>query len=140
MAAKKYTVVKQTSTYYTEYVIDNDADIAELPVQPQCSTGSVATVLNTGNVFKLNHKKQWVQQYGSGGGGLSPEDKEQIINEAMNRTINKVEDGAPIEYDTFKEVADYISQDKVDTQYAKDKVDSITDYTDSEIDSLFNKS
>lgn len=138
MATKKYTVVKQTSTYYTEYVIDNDADIAELPVQPQCSTGSMATVLNTSNVYKLNHQKQWVKQYGSGGGGsVSPEDEARIVNEAVNRAVNQLEDGAPVEYDTFKEVADYIAQDKIDTKYAKDKVDSITDYDDSDINSLF---
>ena len=139
--ARRYSIVKQDTVagnYYTEYVVDVVADIADLPVQPECATGSKATVIATGKVYMLNHDKQWIEQAESGGGGLTPEDEERIIQEAVARSLNLIVDGASTDYDTLKEIADYIAQDKIDTAYAKEKVDSFGPYTDEEIDDIFN--
>ncbi len=148
--ARQFTIVAQDTvagSYYTEYVIDEATDVVDLPIQPICSTGSKATVIADGTVYRLNHQGQWILQPAAGGGGgsISPEDREAIIQAAVNRAVTTIVAGATTEYDTLKEVEDYIDQDKVDTAQmqsdiasAQSQIDNIGDYTDEEIEELFN--
>lgn len=66
-----YATIKQNNQqdrYYTEYVCDSMADLASLPKQPICSTGSVALIINPERedeegaiVYMLNSKGKWVE-------------------------------------------------------------------------------
>lgn len=149
--ARQFTIVAQDTvagSYYTEYVVDEATDIVDLPIQPTCSTGSKATVISTGAVYRLNHQGQWILQPSSGGGGggdIPPEEREAIIQDAVARAVNTIVAGATTDYDTLKEVEGYIDQDKVDTAKmqsdiasAQSQIDNIGDYTDEEIEDLFN--
>lgn len=54
--------IKQKDTvnaYYTEFVIDKISDIADLPKQPECATGSVAICMEDSEVYMLNSKGKW---------------------------------------------------------------------------------
>ena len=54
--------IKQKDTvnaYYTEFVIDNVSDIAELPRMPECAPGSAAICIENSEVYMLNTKGQW---------------------------------------------------------------------------------
>lgn len=42
-----------------EFVVDTEADIKLLPLD--CAMGSTAFVINTGDVYMLNGKKEWVK-------------------------------------------------------------------------------
>ena len=58
------TRIKQqdhNNTYYTEFVIDNIADLAQLPTQPpDCDTGSAAICLENSEVYMLSSRGEWV--------------------------------------------------------------------------------
>ena len=46
---------------YSEYVVDTKADLDVIDVTDDCP-GSVAYVVETGEVYMLNTKKEWVLQ------------------------------------------------------------------------------
>ena len=54
--------IKQKDTvnaYYTEFAIDKISDLADLPKQPECATGSVAICMEDSEVYMLNSKGKW---------------------------------------------------------------------------------
>lgn len=58
-----YAIIKQQNTnsaYYTEFVIDTDADLDNVPID-ECSVGSSVLCLDTGDVYMLNSAKEWVE-------------------------------------------------------------------------------
>ena len=59
-----YTRIKQqdhNNTYYTEFVVDTIAEIAELPTMPpDCAIGSAAICLENSEVYMLNSNRRWV--------------------------------------------------------------------------------
>ena len=59
-----YTRIKQqdhNNTYYTEFVCDTVADIAQLPAgPPSCAVGSAAICLENSEVYLLNTEGRWV--------------------------------------------------------------------------------
>lgn len=59
-----YATTKQNNQidrYYTEYVCDFVADIASLPRQPICSTGSRALCIEDGETYVLTSRNGWVK-------------------------------------------------------------------------------
>lgn len=48
--------------YQCEYILDTEADVANLP---KCVTGSVALVVATGNVYMVNASGVW-KRFGGG--------------------------------------------------------------------------
>ncbi len=57
-----YSIIKQNdnvSAYVTEFVVDTEADVANLPTN--VAPGSNCVVAATGNVYILNTKKQWIK-------------------------------------------------------------------------------
>lgn len=42
-----------------EFVVDSETDIALLPLE--CAMGSTAFVIETGDVYMLNGKREWVK-------------------------------------------------------------------------------
>lgn len=60
--SKKYTVMKQNNEEaygYMEFCVDAAADIAYLPKQPFCATGSVCICIATSDVYMLDSKGKW---------------------------------------------------------------------------------
>lgn len=59
-----YTRIQQQdhhNTYYTEFVVDTIAEIAELPTMPpDCDIGSAAICLENSEVYMLNSNRRWV--------------------------------------------------------------------------------
>ena len=58
-----YAVTKQQNSntaYYTEFVIDTDADLPNIPIE-ECSVGSAALCLDTGSVYMLNSEREWIE-------------------------------------------------------------------------------
>lgn len=56
-----YKIMKQNDVvkaYVTEFVADEEADIADLPTEG-VYPGSVCIVAATSNVYMLNNKKEW---------------------------------------------------------------------------------
>ena len=55
--------IRKTNGHVTynlkEFVVDTEADIELLPLD--CAMGSSAFVINTGEVYMLNGKKEWVK-------------------------------------------------------------------------------
>ena len=47
------------TTYLTEFLADSEADLAELPKDVKYA-GSTCLVAETGNVYILNNKEEWV--------------------------------------------------------------------------------
>lgn len=147
MTPKVYTIVKQNSGisgYYVEILVDEDDDISTLPVQPQCATGSIATVIANGNVYVLNNKGEWVLQSYGGGGGEIP-DANVIIARAVAQAVERIVANAPSSLDTLEKIANWINgQEGQNTQVnsqLQDILNFINDfapYTPEEIASLFN--
>lgn len=57
-----YSIIKQNdhmSAYVTEFVVDTDGDIAELPINVY--PGSTALVAGSSEVYILNNNKEWVK-------------------------------------------------------------------------------
>lgn len=51
---------RDTQTYlYKEYVIDTASDVSNLPVQPECATGSLALCIANSEVYILNSSGSW---------------------------------------------------------------------------------
>ena len=59
MAVSRIKQKDTVNAYYTEYVIDKISDIADLPKQPECATGSVAICMEDSEVYMLNSKGKW---------------------------------------------------------------------------------
>lgn len=60
-----YTRIKQqdhNNTQYTEFVVDNESEIVTVPTDPsECSVGSVALCIDSGEVYMLNSQRKWVK-------------------------------------------------------------------------------
>ena len=146
MTPKVYTIVKQNngiSGYYAEILIDEDSDVSVLPVQPQCATGSIATVIANGNVYVLNNQGEWVLQ-SYGGGGEIP-DANTIIARAVAQAVERIVANAPSSLDTLEKIANWISgQEETNTQVSSqlqdilDFINGFAPYTPEEIANLFN--
>lgn len=57
-----FRLMKQNNNiavYVTEFVADEEADIADLPTDDSVYPGSVCIVTATSNVYMLNNKKEW---------------------------------------------------------------------------------
>ena len=83
--------IKQKDTanaYYTEFTVDKERQISELPVQPECATGSIAVCIDSGAVYILNSLKQWIKQPG---GGTDPEDPYSYNDLVDKPTLNEIE-------------------------------------------------
>ena len=49
------------NAYYTEFVVDTVAEVAELPTQPpDCDMGSAAICLENSEVYMLSSRGEWV--------------------------------------------------------------------------------
>ena len=48
----------KTTAYCNEYWVDTEADVASIPVD-SASPGSIVIVIETGNAYMLNSKKEW---------------------------------------------------------------------------------
>lgn len=60
MAYSRIKKQDHMNSYYTEIVCDTLADLATLPKQPECATGSCAIVIETSDVYVLNSQGEWV--------------------------------------------------------------------------------
>lgn len=49
------------TTYVKEFVVDETAEIEDLPVQPVCAIGSVAYCIEDGKLYILNGENEWVE-------------------------------------------------------------------------------
>ena len=50
------------NVYYTEFAIDDEADVATLPTDPsEAGAGSVAICMENSEVYMLNSKRRWVK-------------------------------------------------------------------------------
>ena len=126
--AAEYSIIKQekvASGYYVEYVVDETDDIETLPIQPQCSTGSRATVIENGDVYVLNTKGQWKLQPSSGGGGGGGDEAE-IIRKAVAASVEKIVADAPPEYNTLEEIARWIENNTFEP-YAQADISDLFD-------------
>lgn len=47
---------------YKEFFVDTEADIASLPTDNTVCPGSVAYVIDNGQVYILNNEKKWIKQ------------------------------------------------------------------------------
>ncbi len=48
------------TTYLTEFIVDTEEEIEDLPVYPNVAKGSLAIVIENKNVYVLNGQNQWV--------------------------------------------------------------------------------
>ena len=48
------------TTYLTEFMVDTEEEIRDLLVYPNVAKGSLAIVIESGNVYVLNGQNQWV--------------------------------------------------------------------------------
>ena len=58
MAIKLLRQGSKTDYYYKEWYIDTTAELKDLPIA-DAAPGSVAFIVNTGQVYILNNKKVW---------------------------------------------------------------------------------
>jgi hypothetical protein len=59
-----YTRIKQqdhNNTYYTEFAIDTEEDVATLPTDNEVGVGSAAICIGNSEVYMLNSKREWVK-------------------------------------------------------------------------------
>lgn len=60
-----FTRTKQqdnNTAYYTEFVFDEELDLDSLPTEEtECSIGSVALCIATGDVYMLNSLREWIK-------------------------------------------------------------------------------
>lgn len=60
-----YTRIKQqdhNNTYYSEFAIDTEEDVATLPTEPtDVGVGSAAICIDNSEVYMLNSKRKWVK-------------------------------------------------------------------------------
>lgn len=57
-----YSIIRQndnTSSYITEFIVDTEADIKDLPTS--VDAGSSCLVANNGTVYILNNAKVWTK-------------------------------------------------------------------------------
>lgn len=59
MAIARIKERDSNSTYYNEFAIDKESDIADLPKQPECATGSAAICIENSEVYMLDSKGHW---------------------------------------------------------------------------------
>ena len=50
----------RTTAYLTEFIIDKEDEIAELPVFPACAKGSVCLCIENSTIYILNGENEWV--------------------------------------------------------------------------------
>lgn len=58
-----FSIIRQndnTSTYVTEFLVDNESDMTTLPTN-SVDPGSTCLVAASGNVYILDNTKQWKQ-------------------------------------------------------------------------------
>lgn len=58
-----FSIIRQndnTSTYVTEFLVDNESDMTTLPID-SVDPGSTCLVAASGNVYILDNTKQWKQ-------------------------------------------------------------------------------
>lgn len=50
----------KTTAYLTEFTVDKEDEIAELPVFPACAKGSICLCIEDSTVYILNGENEWV--------------------------------------------------------------------------------
>ena len=50
----------RTTAYLTEFTVDKEDEIAELPVFPACAKGSICLCIEDLTVYILNGENEWV--------------------------------------------------------------------------------
>lgn len=61
----------QETTYLTEFTVDKESEINDLPVFPEVAKGSLCLIVENCAIYILNGENTWVLlEGGSGGGGF----------------------------------------------------------------------
>lgn len=50
----------KTTAYVTEFTVDKEDEIANLPIFPSCAKGSVCLCIEDSTVYILNGENEWV--------------------------------------------------------------------------------
>ena len=81
------SVLKQRGKYdaanHRDYVVDEDADFANLPGLDVCSVGSTAYSIDSGKRKMINSAGSWKDMKDTGGGGGGGDDLVDVSTEGM---------------------------------------------------------
>ena len=80
-----------------EFICNTQSDVSSLPTNESgVRPGSAALVAATSDIYILNASNQWVKTVPTGG--------------ASSADIQRILDGAPENFDTLKEISDWIEE------------------------------